>query len=289
MQTKYAGILLILMLVYQVAAAQENHNNMQHQKNKEVEMTTIQNNKETVRKLYEEALNKRNMKLLSNYISENFTGPGGLKGVAGFEEPVQALIKSFPDVQWKIQELVGDGNQVVVRWEIHGTHTNQFQNFAATGKKVSSGGIGFYEFKNDKIINAYVQTDRFAFLQQLGVLPTDLALLTNAKAKGTSQQVRFIDKFIVPAEAKTEFLERVTINRNFIRVLPGFVEDAAYERTDESGNLIFITIAVWQNEDSLKTAKEAVQAEYKKQGFNPAQMFDRLNIKIDRGIYTEAK
>ncbi len=98
----------------------------------------------------------------------------------------------------------------------------------------------------------------------------------------------FIDKFLVPEKAKQEFTERVNINRNFIKKLTGFIEDGAYERTDEHGNLIYITIAVWENEDALKKAKEAVQAEYKKQGFNPAEMFERLNITMDRGTYKEA-
>jgi heme-degrading monooxygenase HmoA len=128
-----------------------------------------------------------------------------------------------------------------------------------------------------------VLTDRLDFLQQLGALPQDLTQLSNRQPSGN--QVNFIDKFLVPAKAKQEFMERVKINRNFIKNLPGFIEDAAYERTDENGNLVFITIAVWENEDAVKKAKEAVQAEYKKQGFNMPEMLERLNITMDRGMY----
>jgi heme-degrading monooxygenase HmoA len=96
----------------------------------------------------------------------------------------------------------------------------------------------------------------------------------------------FIDKFLVPQNAKQEFIERMTINRNFIKTLNGFIEDAAYERTDEDGNLICVTTAVWENEDVLKKAKDAVQEEYKKQGFNMLEMLGRLNITIERALYT---
>lgn len=102
----------------------------------------------------------------------------------------------------------------------------------------------------------------------------------------TMKQI-FIDKFIVPEKSKQEFLERVNINRNFIKNLNGFIKDEAYERIDEHGNFIFITIAVWENEAVLKKAKEAVQAEYKKEGFNIAEMFARLKITMDRNIYKE--
>ena len=109
----------------------------------------------------------------------------------------------------------------------------------------------------------------------------------SATQKQYSMQQIFIDRFIVPQKAIQEFTERVTINRNFIKKLPGFIRDAAYERTDAQGNLVVITVAVWENEEAINKAKEAVQAEYKKQGFNIAEMLERLNITIDRGIYKE--
>ncbi|QOG02890.1 antibiotic biosynthesis monooxygenase [Flavobacterium sp. MDT1-60] len=111
---------------------------------------------------------------------------------------------------------------------------------------------------------------------------------TEAKKSEAMKQI-FIDKFIVPEKSKQEFLERVRINRNFIKHLNGFIKDDAYESTDEKGNLIYMTIAVWENEAVLKKAKETVQAEYKKEGFNISEMLERLNIVMDRNIYKEAQ
>ncbi len=56
---------------------------------------------------------------------------------------------------------------------------------------------------------------------------------------------------------------------------------------DENGNLICVTIAMWENEEVLKKAKDTVQEEYKKQGFNMPEMLGRLYITFDRGIYTK--
>jgi len=100
----------------------------------------------------------------------------------------------------------------------------------------------------------------------------------------SAEQV-LIDKFIVPQNARQEFVERMNINRNFIKGLDGFVRDNVYERTDEQGNIIVVTIAVWQNEEAIKKAKEAVQEEYKRLNFNMPEMLKRLNITIDRGVY----
>ena len=96
-----------------------------------------------------------------------------------------------------------------------------------------------------------------------------------------------IDKFVVPDNAVEEFIQRMNYNRSFIRQLPGFIQDMAYEQMDESGNTIVVTIAVWENLEAINKAKEAVQAEYNRIGFRPAEMFARLNIAFERGTYVE--
>jgi heme-degrading monooxygenase HmoA len=97
----------------------------------------------------------------------------------------------------------------------------------------------------------------------------------------------FIDKFVVPKDAVDEFTQRMNHNRDFIRNLSGLVEDAAYKRIDEDGNTVVVTIAIWESEDSIKNAKAAVQAEYARTGFRPEEMMARLNIILDRAVYTD--
>jgi hypothetical protein len=46
--------------------------------------------------------------------------------------------------------------------------------------------------------------------------------------KKPKMEVVLIDRFVVPSAAKTEFLERASINRKFIKSLPGFMGDNAY-------------------------------------------------------------
>lgn len=47
----------------------------------------------------------------------------------------------------------------------------------------------------------------------------------------------------------------MAINRDLIKNLPGFIEDAAYEYTDADGNLICVTIALWNTEQALNKGK----------------------------------
>lgn len=276
-------LLLAILLIPGISNARLNDDNKTAKK-KEPDMYIAQNNKETVRKLYEELLNKRKLDALKDIISDDYAGFPGKKGVAGFEAPILQLIQAFPDIQWKILEQIGEDDKVMVKWEIEGTHINQFQYVAPTGKKVKGTGMGILEFREGKIVNTQVLTDRLGFLQELGVLPADLSTLSIKKAH--NGQINFIDKFSVPPAAKKEFYERMNINRSFIKKLPGFITDAAYEYTDDNGNLICVTVAQWESKDAFNKAREAVQAEYKKEGFDAAAMFKRLNITADRGVYT---
>jgi heme-degrading monooxygenase HmoA len=96
----------------------------------------------------------------------------------------------------------------------------------------------------------------------------------------------FIDHFIVPQPAKTEFLERMAVNRNFIKDLPGFIGDQAYERRDDDGSFRYITIAVWTSEEALRHAKALVQTEYQREGFDLRAMLERLEIRMERELYS---
>ena len=149
---------------------------------KEERMSVSHNNRDIVREVYESALNKRNMKLLQDLVSSDFVGIRGLKGAAGFEEPVAGLIKAFPDIQWKIEDLIGEGSKVSIRWQWEGTFTGApFTTYAPTGKKVINDGMAIFELKDGKIISAQVLTDRLGFLQQVEVLPVDLTTLPGRK------------------------------------------------------------------------------------------------------------
>jgi predicted ester cyclase len=136
MKTRNArlGMVLAILLISAIAGAGINNRKNIDMKKVENEMSVIQKNKETIRKLYEQSLNKRKLELLHEFVSEDYVGPSGVKGPAGFEIGVAVPINAFPDCKWNVEELIGEGNKVFVKWTVSGTHTGQFRNFAATGK-----------------------------------------------------------------------------------------------------------------------------------------------------------
>jgi heme-degrading monooxygenase HmoA len=114
----------------------------------------------------------------------------------------------------------------------------------------------------------------------------NLAKQNRVNGRETGRKV-LIDKFFIPKEAKTEFVTRMKLNRDFIKNVPGFAGDHVYEQTDENGDFILVTVATWQSDEALKNAKEAVQREYQRINFNPPEMLNRLHIRMERDIYSE--
>ena len=239
-------------------------------------------NKEVIRNLYENILNKRKFEQLSSVISNDYANDQGGKGTEGFQKQIPELIKAFPDAQWTLTAIIAEGDNVVVKQTMQGTHREKFQHIAPTNRAVTNEGMAIYKLKDGKIIRHEIKTDRLGFLQQLGIIPVDLTTLTTIK----ENEVYFIDRFLIPAGSMKEFTERMNYNRNFIKNLDGFIEDRAFEQKSDDGNFIVITTATWKSKEHLADAKTKVQSEYKRINFDPAEFYQRLHIQMERGIYS---
>lgn len=94
-----------------------------------------------------------------------------------------------------------------------------------------------------------------------------------------------VDKFVVPSQARDEFLEKVRKTHQLLRTLPGFVQDLLLEQSSGPGEFNFVTIVEWDSSTSIENAKAAVMAMHKETNFAPQEMFARLGISADRANY----
>ena len=130
-------------------------------------------NKTTVRRLYEEVLNTGNFSIADQFIDPDYTGVRGEKGSGGFTETIKPVRAAFPDIKWTVEDLIAEDNKVVIRWSWVGTNGSSFNGFPVTNKEVTQTAIAIYEFKGDRIIKAWMQSDRLGFFQQIGVLKVE--------------------------------------------------------------------------------------------------------------------
>ncbi len=85
---------------------------------------------------------------------------------AGF---VKLLWSAFPDIQWKIEEMIASGNSVMVRFTNTGTHEGDYQGLPPTGNKWESGGVWIALIKEGRLVEVREEADVLGWMQQLGM------------------------------------------------------------------------------------------------------------------------
>ncbi|MER7331181.1 MULTISPECIES: ester cyclase [unclassified Micromonospora] len=77
---------------------------------------------------------------------------------------------AFPDLRYKIVDVVAAGNRVAVRWRAAGTQVGRFGPVPPTGQVVSYSGATFLRFDDaGRIVDVWSCNELFQLLQQLGV------------------------------------------------------------------------------------------------------------------------
>jgi len=80
------------------------------------------------------------------------------------------LMSAFPDFNKSIDDMVAEGDKVVLRYTIEGTHKGTFAGIPATGKHVSIKGNEIYKIEGRKILEWWDFADYLGLMTQLGVV-----------------------------------------------------------------------------------------------------------------------
>jgi predicted ester cyclase len=126
-------------------------------------------NKQIILSFYEVMLNERQTDRIDEIVSPEYCNAAGA-GPEAIKQGALQLLKAFPDIHWQVQEILSGDNRVMVKQCATGTHQGVFQGHAPSGKGFSTQGFALYKFSQGKIVSHQIITDRYSFLQQIGVL-----------------------------------------------------------------------------------------------------------------------
>ncbi|AXK81021.1 antibiotic biosynthesis monooxygenase [Pseudolabrys taiwanensis] len=94
-----------------------------------------------------------------------------------------------------------------------------------------------------------------------------------------------VDKFVVPAAARAEFMTRIATIKGLIDAQPGCRQNLVLEQVSGPGAFNVVTFVEWESADALENAKTAVTVRYKEMNFNPQDLIARLGITADMANY----
>lgn len=134
---------------------------------------TINEMKNFVKNHDEAVINRKDLSFLETDLSPNYVDhsavPGVSQGPDGAKIMLSMIHGGFPDLQATIEDMIAEGDKVVVRKFWTGTHQGDFMGIPPTGKFVRFEGIIIWRFEEGKLAERWASIDRFALMEQLGV------------------------------------------------------------------------------------------------------------------------
>ncbi len=147
-------------------------------------MSSQADHKTVARRYFEEVYNGHNDGLIHDLFHPEFreylhsgAGPQVAKHVVDYERSV------YPDIHFTVEDMLAEGEDVIVRLTIRGTHRGEFQGIAPTGNKVQFTGIQRMRLKDGQIVQVvWHHYDKLLMLQQLGVLDLPPQVISTSTA-----------------------------------------------------------------------------------------------------------
>lgn len=133
---------------------------------------------ETVRRVYE-ATGEKFDEMLGDVLAEgvalhdpHLETIRGRDRVAGYYE---SLHDAFPDVEFTVDDLLGDDGRFTVRWTAEGTHDGEFWGVEPSGNDVHLSGIDVVRVEDGEFAEVWTVYDSVTLLRQMDVdLPVTL-------------------------------------------------------------------------------------------------------------------
>lgn len=117
--------------------------------------------KSFIKDVYLEALNgkAKTRSLLEPYVADE-----------ALLEHIEMAEMGFPKYRIEVEDMVEEGNKIVVRARLQGRHDGPFNGISATNKVIDMPFMIMYQIENDKIVHHWLEMNNLALLTELGAI-----------------------------------------------------------------------------------------------------------------------
>jgi predicted ester cyclase len=133
---------------------------------------SVEEQKALIHRLFDEGVNRRNLKVIEELVSPTLTvgadlpdGPEGVKAI------VEWLHSVFGDLEYRVEDVVAEADKVVARLSARGIHQGEYVGHHATGKLVTYDEVMIVRLASGQIVEWWIVADKLAILEQIGVIP----------------------------------------------------------------------------------------------------------------------
>jgi steroid delta-isomerase-like uncharacterized protein len=120
-------------------------------------------NKALVRCYFEEAWAKGNVAAVDEFMAADYVEhpiPSGLPpGTEGLKQATTTYRTAFPDLKATLDDIFAEGDRVVFRWSVSGTHLGNWLGVPPTGNHVTATGITLFRIAGEKVVESWTSID----------------------------------------------------------------------------------------------------------------------------------
>jgi predicted ester cyclase len=136
---------------------------------------SVEENKALYRRWFEEVVTGGNLALADELLAPgyvlHFPGLPGPVDREGHKRLVTMFRVAFPDWRESVDDVIAEGDKVVIRVRGSGTHEGEFQGIPPSRARVTATGIGIGRLANGRIAEAWAAYDALGLMQQIGAVP----------------------------------------------------------------------------------------------------------------------
>jgi steroid delta-isomerase-like uncharacterized protein len=131
-------------------------------------------NKRLVLRFYDEVWARGNTAFTDEvfsdeYVRHDLRPTQAEPGAAGQAKIAARFREAFPDLRWRIDLVLAEGDLVAARWTASGTQMGSWAGAAPTGKSAEFSGVNIFRFGADgKVIEIWNHRDDLGLMEQLG-------------------------------------------------------------------------------------------------------------------------
>jgi steroid delta-isomerase-like uncharacterized protein len=133
-------------------------------------------NKNVIRMFIDEILNQGRLERADELVLEDFVEldplPGQSQGREGLIAVIRQMRSSFPDMHWRVEEMIAEGEKVTTRFTWMGTQQGPFLGIPPTGRHITVKGVVIDRLVGGKMADSRILMDTLGMMQQLGAIPT---------------------------------------------------------------------------------------------------------------------
>jgi steroid delta-isomerase-like uncharacterized protein len=145
--------------------------------------TAEQTANKTVVRRFQDAANTGDEQLLSKTIDELVDPDAEIRtplpieatGAEKLKQVFARLHRVYPDLHVEIEDLIAEGDRVVSRNTVTGTHRGEFMGHPGTGKPVTYNEVFIFRLSAGRVVETWGVVDVLAQMRQIGVITVEPA------------------------------------------------------------------------------------------------------------------